>query len=134
MEFLLPYKITIWVIGLVGLLLLLQLIVLDVAILSKKHMPGFAIEANHEHFLFRANRALANSNESLGIFIVFVLFALFSQPISHWVNGFAVVYLFGRVGHMLCYYFNLKILRSIFFVVSLLGLIGLFITAIMAWL
>ncbi|MCG3864494.1 MULTISPECIES: MAPEG family protein [unclassified Photobacterium] len=134
MEFLFPYKMTIWVIGSVGLLLLLQLIVLDIAILSQKHIPGFTIEANHECFLFRANRALANSNESLGIFIVFVLFALFSQPIAHWINGFAVVYLFGRIGHMLCYYFNMKILRSIFFVVSLLGLIGLFVTAVMAWL
>lgn len=134
MEFLFPYKMTIWVIGSVGLLMLLQLIVLDIAILSQKHIPGFTIETNHEHFLFRANRALANSNESLGIFILFVLFALFSQPMPHWINGFAAVYLFGRIGHMLCYYFNMKILRSVFFVVSLLGLIGLFATAVMAWL
>lgn len=134
MEFLLPYKMTIWILGSLGSLLLLQLVVLDIAILSQKHIPGFTIEANHEHFLFRANRALANSNESLGIFIVFVLFALFSQPIAHWINGFAVVYLFGRIGHMLCYYFNMKILRSIFFVVSLFGLIGLFVTAVVAWL
>lgn len=134
MEFLLPYKMTIWVLGSLGALLLLQLVVLDIAIRSQKHIPGFTIEANHEHFLFRANRALANSNESLGIFIVFVLFALFSQPIAHWINGFSVVYLFGRIGHMLCYYFNMKILRSIFFVVSLFGLIGLFVTAVVAWL
>ncbi|RYU64235.1 MAPEG family protein [Aliivibrio finisterrensis] len=133
MEFIEPYKLTILVIGLSGFVIWLQLVIVDVIGIKEKHVPGFDIKQDHNSLLFRSNRALANSNESVGILILFTLFAIFSSGDASWVNGFSIAYLIGRVGHMLCYYFNLRVLRSIAFGVSFVSLLGIFIIGLIAW-
>lgn len=134
MEFMAPYALTVIVLGLSGMLFLLQLLIADVAGIKAGHTPGFSIEQNHDSFLFRANRALANSNESAAILILFSLFAVFSSAESSWVNTGALIYLGGRLGHMITYYANLKLLRSIAFAISLAGLIMVFVAGVRQWL
>lgn len=133
MEFIEPYKITVLVMGLAGLIFFIQLVILDVIGLKTKHTPGHPISADHNDFLFRVSRALSNTNESVAIFILFVAFSILSSANPVWLNISAIVYLAGRIAHMLFYYSNLKLLRSISFVVSLIGLMAMFVVGILAW-
>lgn len=134
MELLEPYKATVLVLGLTGFLFWAQLAVVDIVGIRAKHTPGFAIEQNHGSFLFRSHRALANSNESAGVFALLTAFALLSSASAAWLNGLTVAYLIGRSGHMLFYYANLKVLRSAAFAVSFCSLFGIFLVGLLAWL
>jgi uncharacterized MAPEG superfamily protein len=125
MELFAQYQTTIWVFGLTAALFLIQFIIYDIAALKAKHTPGHQVKEDHGSFLFRANRAMANSNETLALFVLISLFAMFSQTDADWVNACTLAYLAGRVGHMLFYYFNLSILRSLAFVVSFLAMLGM---------
>lgn len=111
--------------GLVGLMLV-QLLTADVAGLVSKHIPGTAVPQNHASFLFRANRALANTNESIALYVLLLVLLIFteSDPI---LSGYAAMtFLGGRVLHSICYWFDLRIARSITFVVILGGLLWMF--------
>lgn len=119
------YGLTIMTVGAIGGLLLIQLLVVDFAGITGGHAPGTPVSVDHEKFLFRAVRAHANTNESVASFVLLVLFALLMSAPANWVNGSCVLYLVGRVGHMCCYYANIKILRSVFFGASLIGLLAL---------
>lgn len=134
MEFILPYKLTVLVMGLSALLFLLQLLIVDVVAIKAKHTPGYAIKDDHNSLLFRSHRALANSNESIGILILLIAFAVLSSVNPTWLNGLAVLYLVARFAHMLFYYLDLKALRSTAFGFSLLALFGMFVTGLLAWL
>ena len=133
MEFIEPYKITVLVMGLSGLTFFVQLLVADIVAIKSRHIPGYPIEPNHNDLHFRSTRALSNTNESVAIFILLVCFAILSSANANLLNISAIVYLVGRVGHMLCYYSNLKLLRSISFGVSLLGLAAIFIVGTVGW-
>lgn len=120
--------------GLSGLTFFVQLLIADVIGLKARHNPGYPIEPNHNNLHFRSSRALSNTNESVAIFILFACFSILSSANAHVLNICSCVYLFGRVGHMLCYYSNVKLLRSISFGLSLLGLAGMFTVGILKWL
>jgi len=134
MDLIEPYKLTVLVFGLSGFLFWIQLAIADIAGIKKKHTPGFQIEQNHSSFLFRANRVLANSNESAAIMILLSLFAILSSANPAWLNGCAVAYLAGRVGHMTFYYGNFQLARSVAFAISFVSLLGMFVLGLMAWL
>lgn len=133
MEFVAPYQLTILMLGLTGFLFWCQLLIADITGIRAKHTPGFSVEQDHERFLFRANRAIANSNESVGVLILASAFAMLSSANAAVLNGFACAYFAARVGHMLSYYANLKILRSVIFAVSFVSLLGMFVTGLLAW-
>jgi len=133
LEFIEPYKITVLVMGLSGLTFFVQLLIADIVAIKSRHIPGYPIEPNHNDLHFRSTRALSNTNESVAIFILLVCFSILSSANANLLNISAIVYLVGRVGHMLCYYSNLKLLRSISFGVSLLGLAAIFIIGIIRW-
>ena len=124
-----PYNITIIVAGLTGLMILIQILIVDVASIKSKHTPGYPVNPDHDSFLFRATRAHANTNESISAFILFVLFGVLSNANPLYLNVFSVIYFVGRLAHMCFYYGNFKLARSISFPISLIGLIGMFITA-----
>ena len=134
MELLETYSMTVISLGLVSLLMLIQLLVVDLVGLSAKHNPGHGVDENHDLLLFRAVRAQANTNESIGLFILLVLFGLFSAADPIWLARFTALYTLGRAGHMICYYANLKLARSIAFGLALIGLLGMFVVALMPWL
>lgn len=134
MELVTQYGTSILVLGLSGMLFFIQLLVADITGIKQGHTPGMTVTAGHESFLFRSNRAFANSNETVGIFVLFILFAIFSSANPVWVNSLSLMYLFGRIGHMIFYYANFQLMRSVSFVVSAIGLIGIFFSGIMRWL
>ena len=133
MDIFLPYKITIIILGFTGLMMLIQIIIADIFAIKAKHTPGYPVNPDHSDFLFRATRVHSNTNETVAILILFALFGIFSGANALYLNGFSIVYLAGRVGHMVFYYGNVSLARSISFPVSLIGLIGMFITALMMW-
>ncbi|MBQ4880616.1 MAPEG family protein [Pseudoalteromonas luteoviolacea] len=133
MELFEQYQISILVIGLSGLMFLVQLLVADVVSIKKGQIPGTIVEQSHDNFLFRSSRAIANSNETVGIFILFLMFAFLSSSNSSWVNISAMVYFVGRLGHMVFYYANLKVLRSVAFGVALIGLVSIFLSGLVRW-
>lgn len=120
--------------GMSGLIFLIQLLLADVIGLKNGHMPGDTIKPDHKDLHFRANRAILNTNESVAIFILLIAFAMLSQANPDHLNISSVLYFLGRLGHMVCYYLNQKLLRSIFFVISLLGLVAIFGVGIVGWL
>lgn len=133
MELFEPYKITILVSGLTGLLILLQIIVADVAAIKSQHTPGYPIAPDHESFLFRSARAYGNTNESIAAFALFAIFGVLSASDAQYLNAFALTYFVGRLAHMCFYYANVKLARSISFPVSLVGLLGMFVTGLVPW-
>lgn len=93
---------------------------------------GFSITQDLGSLLFRAHRVLANSYESAAILILFALFGMLSSANPAWLNGCALAYLVGRVGHMMFYYGNLKIARSVAFAISFCALLGMFNTGLVS--
>ncbi|MDP3516266.1 MAG: MAPEG family protein [Pseudohongiella sp.] len=133
MEIIEPYKVTVLVLGLTGFLFWIQLAIADVVGIKEKHTPGFLIEQNHNSFIFRSNRVLANSNESAAILILLSLFGILSSANATWLNVCALAYLVGRFGHMVFYYCNLQIARSVAFAISFVSLLGMFIVGLVTW-
>lgn len=105
--------------------MLVQLLVADVAGIKAGHTPGSSIPSDHDSFLFRSARTVANINESIAIFLLAVLFCLFVGASPANTGTFCWVYLGARLAYLICYYLNIKLLRSISFIVSLIGIAGL---------
>ncbi len=132
MELFDPYKITILVSGLTGLMLFIQILVADVAAIKGKHTPGYPVNPDHNSFLFRAARVHKNTNESIVIFVLFVLFGVLSNSSAFYLNLFSAIYFVSRIAHMCFYYGDFKLARSISFALSFAGLIGMFVTGLMS--
>ncbi|HYC57458.1 MAG TPA: MAPEG family protein [Candidatus Binatia bacterium] len=128
-EWLVPYTPSIWAAGTTAMLLIAQIVVLDVAGIRAGHVPGAGVVADHGNFFFRAVRAHANTNESIAAFILVLAFAVLTAATPRWVNGLAWMYVLARTAHMLCYYADARIPRSICFVAGTLAIVGLFVVA-----
>ncbi len=125
MEIYQAYYLTTMAIGALAVLLFLQLIAADVLGILKKHTPGAQVEADHSDILFRAIRTVANSNESVAIFILAVGYCVLSGASAEYTGYAALGYVASRFAYAVCYYFDLRILRSTVFGLSLLMLAGL---------
>lgn len=128
-----PYLPTIWAMAAIGSLLLIQVLVVDLAGIKAGHKPGTPVEANTSSFLFRATRAHANTNETIAIFIIFAVAGVLSSVPANWLNYAAWGYLGSRVIHMLSYYANWSLVRSIAFGFSLAGLFGMLVAIAKGW-
>ncbi len=127
-----PYAPTVLAMLATAALLLVQLLVLDLASIKAKHVPGTPVQTDHASFLFRATRTHANTNESVAAFVLLAVLAIFSSASPMWANAFAWLYVAGRLGHMFCYYADLRIARSISFGVSLIALFSLLLVTFVA--
>lgn len=125
------YSMTVQALGLTGLLLLIQMLVVDFAGMGAGHKPGHPVSPDHSNFLFRAVRAQANSNESIAVFILLALFGMLAGATPAVLGWSALVYAAGRLGHMLCYYAGIGLARSVCFGIALLGLLGMAVAGIM---
>jgi len=132
MELFEPYKTTLLVSGLTGLMMLIQILIADVVAIREQHTPGHPIKPDHNSFLFRAARVHTNTNESIAIFVLFALLGVFSASSALYLNFFSVIYFVSRLAHMCFYYGNYTLARSISFPMSLIGLIGMFVTGFIA--
>ena len=131
-DWLVPYEPTVLAMLATATLFLVQLLVADLAGIKAKHVPGSPVQADHGSFHFRAVRAHANTNESVAAFILLVVVTMFVSASPSWVNASAWAYVAGRLGHMLCYYADLRLARSVAFALSLLGLFSLLFAAFAA--
>lgn len=122
------YETTVLSWGAVTLLLLIQVIVVDVVGLRAKHLPGAPVEADHGNLLFRTTRTVANTNESIAIYILVMLFCVFSGADAQYTGLLSWGYVASRAAYALCYYFNIQMMRSVCFGLSLIALLGLLIT------
>lgn len=129
-----PYTVTIGAVGAMAALLIVQILVLDFAGMRARHPPGMPVPADHGSFLFRATRAHANTNENIAVFILLALFGLLGGADPGWLGTMAWVYVAARLGHMLCYYANLKAARSVSFGIGLAGLLGMLVVGAVAFL
>ena len=134
MELVSLYHTTIAALAAVGGLQFVQLLVADAAGIKSGHKPGSSPEANHQKFHFRSVRTVANTNESLGIFIVFALAGILGAADPKWLGWCAWAYVIARAVYAMCYWFNIKTLRSVVFGVVLLALLGMGITLLKAFL
>jgi len=124
-EFVLPYQTAIWTLFGLALLNLGQLLVSDIAGIRAKHKPGFPVEARGASFLFRSSRAFANTNESLGAFLLLVLASVLLAASPHWTNILALGYLASRIVYTLAYYMHWAVFRSVVFGLGIAILFGL---------
>jgi uncharacterized MAPEG superfamily protein len=125
----LPYAAVASALLAMGVLCLIQALVADVAGIRAGHVPGMPVAGGHDDFLFRATRAQANTNETLGAFIVLALAAVVLGASPWWANILVWIFVAARVGHMLTYYMNLRSARSACFAVGLAALVGLAVVA-----
>ena len=128
------YRLTIIVMGIAGFLLVLQVIIADLTAIRHKHKAGYPIPADSTTFLFRSARTHANTNESIAAFALLAVAGMLSSAPPTWINGLSAAWLVSRLAHMAFYYSNVKLPRSIAFGVSLMALLGLFLTTASAWL
>ena len=119
------YATTLWAIAALAGLLLIQIVVADVVGLRRKHTPGSPVDANHDDLLFRAARTVANTNESLAVAILALLYCLLSGASPELTGLAAWAFVGSRLAYAICYYADLRVLRSVCFGVSLLALAGL---------
>ncbi len=133
-DWLLPYAPTLWSLGAMSALYLVQIVMVDITSIKAKHPPGTPVEANHDNYLFRVVRAHANTNEGIAGFILLVLFAVFSAASAAWLNSLAWAYVLARAGYTLCYYADVRTLRSVMFAIALLALVAMLVVGIVPWL
>ncbi len=119
------YELTIYALGAMALLMLLQVLIADVVGIKSKHMPGASVATNHDDVLFRATRAVGNTNESIAIFVLAALFCIFSGAAPDYTGYAAWGFVAARALYALCYYGNVQMLRSVAFGISLVFLAGL---------
>ncbi|GAA5317567.1 MAG: hypothetical protein AseanaTS_27720 [Candidatus Pelagadaptatus aseana] len=127
------YSITIAALGALSALMFCQLIVADVVGVRAKHLPGSSVPTDHSNLLFRTTRTVANTNESIAIFILAVLFCVLSGA-SPTVTAYgAWGFVISRALYAICYYANLPLLRSTTFALALLAIVALLITGFSGW-
>ncbi|MEZ5570180.1 MAG: MAPEG family protein [Halioglobus sp.] len=127
------YSLTVLALGAMTLLMLVQLLVSDVIGIRAKHLPGSPVVADHANLLFRATRTVANTNESIAVFIVAVLFCMMSGA-SPQATGYAAwAFVACRLIYALFYYANLQTLRSVIFAGAIISLVALLASGFLAW-
>jgi uncharacterized MAPEG superfamily protein len=132
MDILQAYQSTISAMGAMSLLLFCQLLVADAVGIRSGHTPGATVGTDHDKLLFRVTRTVANSNESIAVFILAVLFCIFAKASPQYTAYAAWGFVVSRAAYALCYYFNIKLLRSVIFGVALICLLSLIVLGFLA--
>ena len=131
-EALLPYHSTLIACTALAVLIYVQVLVADLASMKSGHVPGMPVTSGHGNFHFRAVRAIGNTNETLGLFLLLAALAILLGANVAWTNAMAWVYVAGRAGHMTFYYARIGLARSIAFGVGLAGQFGLLVLCVAA--
>ena len=131
-ETLLAYQPTLVACAALAVLIMVQVLVADYASIRAKHVPGMPVTEGHGSFLFRSARALGNTNETLGLFLLLVALAVLFGATARWVNLLVWVYVAARAGHMTFYYARKGLLRSLSFGVGLGAQFALLVLVVMA--
>ncbi len=114
----------------IATLMLVQLFIADAVSISRKHIPGTKVADDHSDLLFRVARTVANSNESIGIFICALLFCILSAASPVYTAYGAWAFVACRILYAGCYYANFQIPRSICFGFSAVALVALLLVGV----
>ena len=114
-------------VGTMALLMLLQVLVADFVGIRNRHVPGSGLSGGHEDAFFRVARTVANTNETIAIFLLAALFCVWAGASESATAWAAWAYVGARGAYAVCYYCNLQTLRSTCFVISLLALLALLV-------
>lgn len=128
------FETTILALGTMAGLMLVQIIVADFIGIKSKHIPGTTVTSDHDNVLFRATRTVANTNESIAIFVLLVLFCILSNANPVYTGYAAWGFVATRVAYALCYYADLRLPRSIIFGVSVIFLLALLVIGLAVYL
>lgn len=121
------YATTAWLLAAMAFVTVVQVLVADVARVRARHTPGVAINTGPSDFVWRADRAHANTLENLPPFVVAVLAAVLVGADADAVAIAAGVFVAARVVHMLAYYRGLPLIRTAGFVAGLIAIGGLLV-------
>ena len=116
------YSMTVAALGALAVLMYCQVLIVDVLGLRARHVPGSQVPADHNDPLFRAGRTVANTNESIAVFILGVLFCVLSGASASATGYAAWGFVLARLLYAFCYYLNAQLLRSVMFGLSLLAI------------
>jgi uncharacterized MAPEG superfamily protein len=86
--------------------------------------------AQQTGFRARANAAQANSFEAFAFFAAGVIIATFAQVDAARIDVYAIVFVAARVGFIVCYVIDKASWRSLFWLLGLLCVVGLFAAAL----
>jgi uncharacterized MAPEG superfamily protein len=86
--------------------------------------------AQQTGFRARANAAQANSFESFPLFAAGVIVATLTQVDAARIDVYAFVFVAARVGFIICYVIDKASVRSLFWLVGVLSVVGLFAAAL----
>ncbi len=86
--------------------------------------------AQQTGFRARGNAAQANSFEAFPFFAAGVIIATLAQVDATRIDVSAIVFVAARVGYVVCYVADKATLRSAFWLVGLLSVVGLFAAAL----
>lgn len=126
------YSTTIFALGAIAALALIQLLVADVVGIIRRRVPGTPIDGDHSDLLFRVTRTVENTNESIAIFVCALLLCILSSASPTLTAYAAWTYVCARVVYAFCYYTNLQSMRSMCFGVIALALLALIIIGVLA--
>jgi len=125
-----PYRLALMASTGMALLFMIQSLVGFLSRLRSGQPGGVAISGGHERWLFRVDRARANTIEVLGNFALLMLLAIAFQAPATAVTVGAVLFLVARVAHMLFYYGNLQRPRSASFLLTNVAQFVLLVTIV----
>lgn len=124
------YSTAITALGTLAGLMIVQLLIADMLGIMNKHTPGSTVTADHSNALFRAVRAVANTNESIAIFVCLFLFCVLAGADPDLTAYAAWSYVITRSLYALCYYTNQQTLRSVSFGLSIVCLLALLVVGV----
>jgi uncharacterized MAPEG superfamily protein len=113
----------------VAVLWMIQALAVDWYGIRTRHIPGTPVSGGHSSVVFRVFRAHGNTTENLTAFVLCALLAMLLGGPAAWVDGLTVAFFAGRLGHMLCYYADIRLPRSVFFGIGLAATGGLALCA-----
>jgi len=131
MDTLEEFQLVVAALGGMALLMLIQILVVDILGIRNKHVPGTPVDANHNSLFFRAGRTVANTNESIAVFILAVFFCVLAEASSLLTAYAAWGFVVSRIMYAAFYYSNLKLLRSTVFGISLLFIFALLVIGLL---
>lgn len=112
------------------LLFFIQFVIADVARIRGRIVPGTRVAESHDSFLFRADRAHANTVENLAAFALAALLAIMVTADPGYVNALAIAFAAARGLHMVFYYADVRPLRSVAFAVGVIANVMLIVAVI----
>ena len=113
--------------GAMAVVMLVQVLIADVVGIRRRHLPGSPVAADHADALFRVTRTVANTNESIAIFLAALLFCMLNGADPGHTTYGAWAFVASRIAYAACYYANVQLLRSVCFGLSLLSLLAILI-------